>query len=409
MTIMTTTTDDRIDILCARCARAQQTKPTAKGEPRLPRGWKREFGGDVWCAACWRTAYKLRAVTIPVSGPVDGTWDELRAALSAAWGHSTTVANWAVRQLLQHDIVRTPAMDAMPDYPMVVGGKRLYLYPGARAVAPDMDTGSVVALLQAVERRYRARRYHVIWRQREAPPTYRYPTPYPVHNQRWSVAWEAATERGDVLPVVTVRLGGSPWKLRLRGGARFGRQLGAARLIADGTAVQGELSIYQRGPDVRCKMVAWLPRKAARVGTETLRVASNRESLLAYWVDGSDEVRRYHADHMVRQVRAHERRLQRLREDGAPEVDREATRARMGVLARKMRARLDAVTHEASAVIAGYAARRGCALVVWDDTDRSYAPSFPWHALVERVGYKLDERGIRLEVREAIAEEDDAE
>lgn len=99
----------------------------------------------------------LRAVTIPVAGPTDCEWQELREALRSCWANATTVANWATTELYKSDIVRTPAMERLPKYP-----ERIYLYPGARRVAPEMDPTSVTSLLQAVESKYRKRRLAVV-------------------------------------------------------------------------------------------------------------------------------------------------------------------------------------------------------------------------------------------------------
>ena len=36
-------------------------------------------------------------------------------------------------------------------------------------------------------RTYRAVRYDVVWTSRKTVANYRYPTPFPIHNQSWSV------------------------------------------------------------------------------------------------------------------------------------------------------------------------------------------------------------------------------
>src|SRR5690606_1153258 len=160
-------------------------------------------------------AWVLRAVTVPVAGPVEGTWPELREALKSCWRASTRLANWCVAELYRSEPPRAAGDEKMP--PMT----RRYLYPEARAMAPEMDATSVTSLLRSVEARYAARRLAAIWRRSEALPSYRYPVPYPIHNQAWSL------ERGEGGEwIVSARLGGQRRRLRLRGGRAFARQHG---------------------------------------------------------------------------------------------------------------------------------------------------------------------------------------
>jgi hypothetical protein len=395
------TVSERIPIQCARCTRTVQVTPTATGEARLPRAWKRHADA-VWCDRCWHAAYVLRAVTIPVAAPLDvdgstgeaASWSALRTALRTSWQGATAIANWAVAQLATADAVRTPAMPSLPPMP------RVYLYPGARRIAPEVTPTSVAAILRAVEARYRARRYHVVWRRAEALPTYRYPAPYPVHNQAWHAA---VTDEGAL--TVSVPLAGQRWTLRLRGGVRFARLARAVRSLIAGEAVAGELALLQRGTDVLCKMVLWLPRPAGREGRAaagTLVVRTGGDALWTYHVD-DEEPRYLHADQVRRWILAYDRRRQRLAHDTKAEKRPTKRRGRgiaeaRAVWGAKHRARLDSWAHEATAMLAGYAARQHVALVIYDDRDRSYLPRAPWALLRERLRYKLDAVGIALEV-----------
>jgi hypothetical protein len=394
-------------ITCHRCG-------AARDATRLPRGWKRHPEDVTWCDRCWRGAYVLRAVTFPVAGPVDGTWQDLREALRSCWASATTVANWAVRELAQADVVRTPEMPKLPPLPTV------YLYPGARKVAPKMDTASLVSLLQAVQLRYRAMRYDVIWRRAAALPTYRYPTPYPVHNQSWM-----GKHGPDGEALILVRLAGRRWTLRLRGGREFWRQLQAFRALVEGQAMQGELALYERRASagdhrvgttpasrLMAKLIIWLPRRpeGERERRGTLVVRSDSASLLAYHLDGEDEVHHYHADHVRRWLAEHARRLQRTADDAKAEHRRPGRLRRRraqvrSVWSAKHARRMDTLTHEMSAVIAGYADRRGVARVELDAGDSGYVASFPWSTFTERLRYKLDAIGVVLDTRGAAATE----
>jgi hypothetical protein len=63
----------------------------------------------------------VRAITIPVAGPVEGTWDELRSALRAAWIESTRGANWIVTELYARDTRRQPEDEKLGKMPPTLG------------------------------------------------------------------------------------------------------------------------------------------------------------------------------------------------------------------------------------------------------------------------------------------------
>lgn len=382
---------------CDRCGSERATKPTAAGAPRLPGGWKR-MGERVYCDRCWRASYVLRAITLPIAAPLEGDWKELRAALHECWSNATQLANWAVTELVKADVVRTPDMEKLPPMP------RVYLYPGARSILPDMDTASVVSLLQAVEQRYRKARFDVIWRRAASPPSFRYPMPYPVHNQRWSVREEEG--RGLIL---SVPLAGRRWDLVLKTGGR-GRQRAAVRKLIAGEAAAGELAIYERGSNVMAKMVMWLPREDRQRGRSgTLYVRTTEDAVWEYRIEDG-EPRYLYADHVRQWLAAYKRRSERATHDLKYEKRWPAKVRRRHLqdlepMRRKHRARMDTWTHEATAMLAGFADRARVARVVYDDQITSYA-DLPWYQLRERLAYKLDGLGIEFvhAMGEAVAE-----
>ena len=374
----------------------------------MPPGWHRDPAGNSLCGECWNSRYILRAVTIPISGPIDGTWPELRESLKTVWRAATRLCNWAVTELAKADVVRMPTMDKLPKPP------KTYLYPGARAIAPEIDCGSVVAILHAVERRWRAKRYNVAWLAKESLPNYRYPAPYPVRSTDWRC------ERDGEITLVNVRLAGRRWKLRLRGGYQFRRQHTSVVQLLNGEAVGAELALYEQrvnGGDHRpsgserdrggqqyatrlmCKMVMWLPRKTdARDNSGTLFVRTDSESLLLaldpkgerLWAENCDQVRRWVAEH--------QRRLSRWNDDQKAEQRRSAKhQSRREIAAKKYQGRLDSLCHEVSAHLATFARRRRYAVVRYDDSNQSYCTQFPWAKLREQIKQKLSEQGIQFE------------
>src|SRR5262245_8806619 len=119
----------------------------------------------------------VRAVTFPVVSPVSATWKDLRAALFAAWNATTQTSNWMMRECYARDVRRTAELTKLPKMP------RLYLYPEARILFPELPSQTVAALERAVQRKYRALRFKILWTSAVSLPTFRYPTPFIVHNQ----------------------------------------------------------------------------------------------------------------------------------------------------------------------------------------------------------------------------------
>src|ERR1700741_4230594 len=113
------------DLTCGACGLTRDRPVTRTGSRRIPAGWKR-LQEQFWCPACLRERFVLRAIALPVSGPVDATWAELREALHTAFAETTRCANWLVTELYARDARREPGdarLRAMP---------RVYLYPDAR-------------------------------------------------------------------------------------------------------------------------------------------------------------------------------------------------------------------------------------------------------------------------------------
>ena len=177
---------------------------------------------------------------MPVVSPVNLTWTELNTALHQMWAATTQASNWMLTELFTRDVRRTTE-EKMPRMGFA------YLYPEARVRFPILPSRSIAALEQAVKAKYRTRRYDVIWRCAASP--------FPVPNQAWSLAFV------NEQPVVSLRVADLHGQMRLKGGPRYQRQLSALRDLDEGQAVPGQLDLYQKGSDLLCKMVAWLPRR----------------------------------------------------------------------------------------------------------------------------------------------------
>lgn len=398
-------------IVCSQCSTNRKAKPTSRGLLRVPMGWKR-LGESVYCAMCWRKRYRLGVVIFPVSGPVDGEWSELSDALRACWGQSTALANWTVRQLALRDHCRMPGDEKMPKL------ERVYLYPEARRLFPDLDARSVVSILQAVEKRYRKRRYASIWLSEEALPTYRYPYEYPLPADQWEACY---SEEGN--PQLRLRLGGHWRSLALWGGRVYDfRKTDFEALASSGKELRGTLGLYRvranandasttvqdRLPGggssrqywrVMAKLVGWIPRQEiTRRRVKKMTLIAGGEHFLSAEVPGRQPWV-INADHITARIQSHARFLQRVAEDMKhekrwPKPVRQQTSERTRLRVAKHHRRLNDWAHELTAQTASFADRQEIKEVVLDDEN---APDgYPWARLWVFLGYKLSGLGIRL-------------
>lgn len=370
---------------CTECA-VTKDKPAA----RLPRGWKRSNDG-VYCPNCWNKRAVLRAIALPIVSPIDGTWEELRSVMKEMWAATTQASNWMMTQLYARDVKRNgeAKMPAMP---------KAYLYPETRQRFPQLPPQTAASLEQATQAKYRAKRYEVVWTCKSSLPTFRYPTPFPLPNQAWSVSIEGET------PVVSVRIGDRRWSLRLKGGPRYHRQRAAVESLASGSATKGELALYEQGKDIMCKMVAWLPREPARKLDKRplyVRTSYDNEGKLAMIValnEKDDKLWIWNGDHIKRWSEEHRKQLQRWADDTkAEQRPVPAFADRRSAAAVKYRDRMSSAVREIAAMIAGYAQRRKFSSVRYDDSDISFCEGFPWYNLRERLRTKLDELGIEMD------------
>lgn len=392
--------------MCAGCgATRAQSDATRRGEPRLPSSWKR-LQGKTWCQACRRRCFVLQTVAVPVSGPADGTWAELRTALHVAFGETTRCANWLVTELYARDRPRQPTEERLPKMQAV------YLYPEARALFPALASQTLASLERQVQAKYRAARLDLLWRQAVSLPTYRYPTPLPLPARMWNLV--LLGQRWHL----SVRLGDRRWSLRLRQGPGMQRQLKLLHQVAAGTIPAGEATLYEirahagdhRGdasPERRLmvKVAIWLARHEATDAPDTLIVRTARDAFLQAQVAGHPRVWTLNADHVRRWIAEAGRRQQRLREDVTHDCRRQPAGAEIARVQRRvadqLHRRLDTWTHQAAAQLVARAQHCRASAIEWDDADRGYVPAYPWHQFVATLTHKAEALGIHVKTRRA--------
>lgn len=360
--------------------------PAAKdGRPRTPRQWK-VLGGETYCPSCKSTAHILRAVIMPVSAPIGASWNELRDELRGLWAETTRCANWIVSELYARDIRRGPEDERLSSMPAI------YLYPEARELFPTLPAQAVAALIQDVQRRYRANRYAVLWTRSESLASYRYPVALTLPAQAWSLHEESGRWS------VSVRLSQSRWRLKLRGGSPMRRQLARLPGLLDGTTERGSLTIYQSTSNsgaVMVKIVAWFPKEVQERSLATLRVGTNAHSMLATdagWRIDPGAIRSVLAADARRRASLHANlhvaRVARAKSDGIERA--------LGDLSRRTRQRLADACRTYAAHFAAHATARAAREVRYEDSVRPALSHFPWELLRTRVAQKLDALGIRF-------------
>lgn len=406
---------EKLPIQCSTCGCSRQVKPTKKDSARLPRGWKR-IGESIHCGGCWGRAYRVSAITMSVASPVSCDWPTLRKVLREALVSSTALANWTVDTLVAGDVRRQPTDEKMPPRPPI------YLYALAKdsfSQWEQLDAQSANSLMTEVERTYSSERYDCLWTGSRSVRRYRYPYPYPLSSQSVTLS-----EGGDGGIVVSIRLGGERQSLRLKTGGRYWRQTqGLRHLIQNPELLCGcQITIEKHAgerdrsspastpgggnghySDIRVKIVGWFP--AERPGPlGTLCVNTTVDSLLVAVTPDGNRIWTYHADHAKRMVAAHDRHMRKMsRLSDDHKAERRKPRHE-GVAWRDMlenRSRIDSdritsLCHEVSAGLAAFSARQRVAQVMYDDSERGFANSFPWAKLKTMLGQKLRAKGIDL-------------
>lgn len=335
-------------------------------------------------------------MTLPVAEPVGRSWEELDAALKDCFRLSTDLANWCVHRLFTLDV---------PGAKEPVAVKKWYGYGDAGKNFPAWSgwAGNMAAaqcVIRAVHRKYRQQRFDVMVRSQSSLLSYRYPYPFPIHNQGWKSSYDAGG-----FPVVTLALPGlGSVSLRLKRRADFGRQLAMFKQLHDGTATKGEAALYRdRKGNLLLKLVGKFPRTESAGHVAFIHTDPN--ALLVAEIDGRSPWI-LNADHLKRWQAVHRVYRQRVGEDAKREkrMDRRQ-RAHLNQ-SRELRCdkhndRLDTALHQLSAQVVRFCERQKVGLVVYDDTNKTYIPDgFPWHRLGERLRYKLDGIGVRVVSRE---------
>jgi len=366
-----------------------------------------------------------RVVTVPVARPVGMTWEQLDAAVAPAFRLATDLANWCVRRLFVLDdgaSEKTPAAvtgwspyeDALtctrcgrpttkpikrksgkPPAPRCeCAGAPTTRYPAAAQWDGALTGLNLVA--RRVLRKYKQQRFDVRVRHKNDLLTYRFPQPYPVHNQMWEV-----TREGGGRPVVTLPLpGAGRVRLELLATGPYRRQLAQVAGFIDGSVKRGEAMVDRdHKGQLLVRLVGHFPvADRPKAATRACFLHTDPGALLVAELDGRGPVILNH-DELGRWGAAHRTFLRRVAEDTKREVrlDRRA-RANLNA-ARETRCakhdnRVTTALQQVVCQVARFWQRQGVGLVAYDDTHQTYLPSFRWFELKARLMSRAEELGI---------------
>lgn len=429
---------------CVECGVKKTGRPARDGGCAMPSGWK-SGGGGCRCAGCWKSAYAVRAVTLPAVAVLGGGHDEFVAAMRDAFRLSTGLYNWGVRRLLAADSHRLPGMKDVRDMPRPeVNLYKEYNVAGRPLGEPG--GGPASQIFSAATKDYLRCREAALWSAEQALPLKRFPAPFPVRAQELTdkagkVVKVAFDEKGR--PLVTFRLhavgSGPSWTLRLAGGRDFARQLSMVRQLLSGEARVAQMDLYTKGCGagaagivinfrknsggqrmpcrLMVKLVGSFPRQARGAGAEVMLLRTDPAAFLVAeirgrverpWILNGDHVAGSarmcwlsDVERMRLEAEGHAVWLQRVGEDRKYEKRWPAGHRRQFADAyakrcEKHRRRVNTWIGQMAAQVAGFARRRNVGEVLYDDGDRAFADSFPWYSFREALSRRLEDDGIRL-------------
>lgn len=389
----------QMQITCSRTGTTKEVKTTARGKPRLPRGWKR-IAGEVLSPGAYKEAYVVRGLKVPVAWPKEkDDQQRLASAVRKAQEEARRLANLTVSHLFAHDLA-TATWDKDGKLSKF---QPVYLYPKLRAGVPEATTETVSAVEHRVSAIYFRYRWEVMTGRRSLP-SFRSmaATIKSTPNVKWSIVegkprvlLTIARDQRFELTINRTSRGRRDGSDRRRHNRQFESLVRA--IEQDLPLGEVHVQLGRRG-NVFLTVVATLPKKLTTSRSGSLHIRTDRDSLLLALDAKGGRLWDYHADHLIRRQLAHKRRLQRWSDDSKHE-DRPhpAFGERRSTAVCRHRDWLNTLVEQASARVVGYADRRRLARIEIDLTHDRMTDSFEWSRLWTRIEQKADAVGVEVE------------
>lgn len=333
----------------------------------------------------------IRTIAIPVAEVIDGgTKQEFYADVRKTLDLAVRMANTSATACLRQDDLTLEKCN------------KLYTYP---ALA-NLSTGVAFAaanIARAVEKTYRQNRWQVRTARRSSQSFRSQPWPL-LHNKS---ANTLQLEACDEFITARIKLLGGWWTVRLAGGSSYRDQTRGLRIAIENNSVCDSKLWVDRKHKAILGIACDVPSSDRANRSGMMVVASSRDSLIVATFARSDVPFVINADVCKQWQSESSRRYQRLRQDRKSGANRRKIRDEMNAISDKQQRRMKTLCHEVAARVIQKANRMNVAEIQLDLTIKSYAASFPWFDLVEKIKYKCEDAGISVvDITQAVSEPD---
>ena len=217
------------------CCVCNKTMVSSKN--RLPMGWKRLAGPT--CSSCMGDDYVGRVVSLPVVRVMGHEWQEMRPFFNETFSKSSRLLNWATMKLLAAEPILSPGTTKLPKAPEVSLYKEFHGYP----LRSEWDgaTSSASTILNAHHAKWKKMRFDVLISQKKSPPFCKKRAPFTISSQSFNL--EVTTD-GQLLFHGNVN--GRNLTLVLGSSRDMWRQIENFKKIANGTAIKGQAILVEQ-------------------------------------------------------------------------------------------------------------------------------------------------------------------
>lgn len=332
-----------------------------------------------------------RTIAIPVAEVIDGgTKQEFYADVRKTLDLAVRMANTSATACLRQDDLELEKCS------------KLYTYPALANLSSGV-TFAAATIARSVEKAYRQNRWQVKTARRSSQSFRSQPWPLLCNKSTNTLQLEACEE----FITARIRLLGGWWTVRLAGGSSYRDQIRGMRIAIANNAVCDSKLWVDRKHKAILGIACDIPAATSSERSGTMVVASSRDSLLVATFARSDVPFVINADVCKRWQSEAGRRHQRLRQDRKSGANRRKIRDEMNAISEKQQRRMKTLCHEVTARIVEKASRMNVAEIQLDLTIKSYAASFPWFDLVEKLKYKCDDAGIAVvDITQMVSEPD---
>ena len=397
-------------IQCDFCG-AEGHKIRGKTDWREPHGWLM-LDGQRCCRRCKDRKFVPRTISLTVRSiehKGNKAWAAFRAAFRDTERGVLRLKNWALTEFYVSDPIRAlpydpQAKSKLPSYTLPT----LYSDPRAKVVCKGAMSAQLRESITEASAYYRKNRF-ALFLGNDSLRTMKSPTPVPFGNS-WTLYEE------DGVFSVGLSIGSQRFRLIIAGGKRHRRQLNALKRMKDGEIIGRSIMLHdltaghsQHRPLLRknkrlvCKIAALIPKTTHRnVDPDKILYVSTGNDVLLRYGCSSDAGRRLtlNADHMLRESRAHRRRIDRLMDDKKryPRGDtaRRDIDTKLGQIREKHRRRVDDFVHKTTRMLIDFAVRNRCGKIEFDGTRKGFIQEFSWYKLGLLLEQKAEQHNLEF-------------